>query len=1279
MAQPVWITPVGSIGVIPVGVFYQTILLAEDPDQGELYYEVIAGRLPDGIQCATNGLISGTPDALASLQGIPLPVGRDTTSKFTVRAYSETLPRRFADRTFSLTISVAPGPLWTTPAGSIGSYYDSDEVDFQFQFTESYAPNTTVVDLYAGQLPGGLTLTPDGLLTGYIQPTPNANAIPGYDITAQSVKPYDFISQAQSLNFQFTLRVSDGKKTDIRTFTIFVYSRDQMQASDDVLIDNNTFIDASETTERAPFLTNASPSNLGIHRSSNNFAYQFVGEDYDTTAITYAISVNQGEGLPPGLTLDPVSGWYYGYIPDQGVTEVEYSFNITVYQSDYVNPRIVCTNTQSGTNRITCDGTGQLSVGQPMTFDNNFGGLIAGTTYHVASIVSENTALNQTVFTLTGAVLSTISGSVTADLVTECTATTTGTNEITCFSTEYLGVGQPIVFTGTAFGGVTAAAQTIYYVSEVTDPTHFKISSSPSLLSDVVLTNASGTMKANLIVASQAYPFTMTITGAVESEVTWITPSDLGAVANGSTSILKVEAVNRGGRTMAYRLKPGAGPLSTPPYVPGVYNQLPQGLELLPSGDIVGRVSFDTFALDLGATTFDQSFAINRNLASLGTTFDSTFTFTVNAYAPDTNQLLYQVGNVIVNDGGSGYSAINTPTIVFSSPTGASAVTAQVGNVVVNAGAITSVEVADPGLGYTTTATVSITQGFGGSGANLTAEMKVTGSRDAISVFKTFTVRVVREYNKPYQNLYIQAMPPPNDRALIRSLLDNEEIFVPEYIYRPDDPNFGKARQVVYYHAFGLEPDTLERYVSSLYENHYWKNLVLGQIETAQALDADGNVIYEVVYSRIIDNLLNDQGQSVSKVVPLPYAVVDPADGSTLITAVFPNSLTNMRNQVIDVVGQLANVLPAWMTSKQTNGRVLGFTPAWVIAYTQPGRSRQIAYYLQTYFGTQLNQVDFKVDRYVLDRVLSKNWDTETQHWTPESNMTTFDRFGTGNKVFIGKVSIATSLAYSDVNQRTPGYINSLGGLDGQIAFAAGDTIIFVKQQDYDGPPGSNYATVNDAWQKYSSPYSSGEYSPDGVGFDAATTVPGTYNITCTATNAITNAITCTSTGNLTVGGAVWFTGTTFGDIVTNTTYYVLDIIDGTNFTIADSSSSTTPRPLLTDSGAMVVNTATPRMAIYTIGFDDNGLVTLTLTKQPTPNNYVQIVRGNFYRTAFLYYPTSPGDGLTEISWLFLQTVVTTETTFDANSLQFIAPVDMYDPTDTYDKYLVFPKSNILV
>jgi len=1219
MTQPVWITPAGSLGVIPVGVFFQLVLQGELPGTpgAEIYYSIIAGRLPDGIQCSANGVISGTPDAVASLQGVPLEVGRDTTSKFTVRIYPEEDPTNIRDRTFTITIAVIPEPVWVTPAGQVGQYYDSDPVDYQFLFTEVYTPDTTVITLVAGALPGGLHLSLDGLLTGYIQPSQNLDAVAGYDISSQDSDPYDFLSQSISKNYQFTLQVSNGHASSLRQFEIFVYSRSQMQASDAVLIDNTTFVTADETPYQAPFLTNAIPSNLGTFRSSNYFAYQFVGEDYINQPITYAISVNQGAGFAPGLTLDPTSGWYYGYIPDQGTTETEYSFNVVVYQNEYITPTVSITRTQTSGNVTANYITNQLQQGQPIRLVSDFGGLTAGTLYYIDSIVSEtadwNNTLDQiisynTVFTVIRAdssvpTLTNATGLVEATRVIECTTTTSGTNRISCSSTATLGVGQPLIFTGTAFGGITAAAQTIYYVIEIVSPNEFKVSDHPystsSVNTSVTLTTAAGSMIANMILASEAYPFSMTITGAVDAEVTWDSPDDLGNIINGSISMLKVQATNRGGRTMKYRLKSGA------------YNALPQGLQLLPSGDIVGRVSFDTFALDLGATTFDQSFAINRNLASLGTTFDQTYVFTVNAYAEDTNQTIYEVASIQVTNGGSGYSSINKPTIAIGAPVGASAVPAVAGLVTVSGGTgpITEVLLSENGNGYTSAPTVTITQGFGGSGANLTAVMAATGSQDVISVFKTFNIKVIREYNRPYQNLYVRAMPPPNDRALIRNLLDNEEIFPPEYLYRSDDVNFGKSNQVTYAHAFGLAPDTLERYVASLYENHYWKNLILGEIATAQAIDpVTGDVVYEVVYSKIIDNLVNAAGESVNKIVTLPYAIVDPADGSTIITSVYPNSLVNMRNQVIDVVGQISTKLPLWMTSKQTNGRVLGFTPAWVIAYVNPGRAKEVAYFIQTYFAQQLNSVDFKVDRYILDRMLSKNWDTDGQHWAPRPpTLTTFDRFGTGDKLFIGTVNICTSLAWSDVNNRTLDYINDLGGLDGVIDNVEGKTIIFAKQESYDGPPGSNYPTTNAAWQTWEAPFGGVSGIPDTyfdtLGLDYSTTVPGS------------------------------------------------------DFSTLDE-----------------------RMAIYTININTlSGCLNLTLTTQTQIDDYVQVLQGNFYRSAFLYYPTTPGEGLSVISWLFLLTVVTAETVFDYNSLKFIAPVDMYNPTDTYDKYLVFPKSNILV
>ena len=1286
MTQPVWITSAGSLGVIPEGIFYQQTLLATsgalftvnctatsstnnvitcNSTAGmyadlnveftgnvfggiqlgvryfvlavissteftiattefsttpvalttatgsmagavaqHVYYRLIAGTLPAGIQCSDNGLIVGVPEAVASLQGVPFQVNRNVTSKFTIRAYTQNLVNgvlvldQIRDRTFELTVTGNNVPEFTAPPGSfasnnsatfvgsisgyeltvssvtsgtlylgmvirgtgvaqgttingfgtgtggtgtytvdisqavggvdmtawIGVYYDGDKVDLQFEYTNTDPNEDVVIRVVSGQIPPGLTLSPTGLLSGYIEPAGSITNVPGYDETPISTLPFDFIVSAISKNYQFTLEASDGKSSTLRTFTIYVYNRNDNTADTTTITADNTFVTADEGTDRNPFLVNALPSSLGTVRADNYFAYQFRGDDYDTVDLTYSISVNEGIGLPPGLVLDPTTGWYYGYIPDQGLTEVTYSFNIQVSQTE--NP----------------------------------------------------------------------------------TAT------------------------------------------------------------------------------SQLYPFTLTVTGVSNNEVTWLTPSNLGAIENGSTSILKVEAENIGGRALSYRLKSGA------------YNQLPQGLTLLESGEIAGRTTFNTFAVDLGFTTFD---ATQSNITGISeTTFDSTFTFTVNAYASDATQNLYTVSSINVVDGGTGYSTVTPPTIEFSSPIGATAVQAVAGAVTIVGGAITGVALVDGGAGYTGPATITITQGFGGVGAVLEPTMLATGVRDVISVFKTFTLRVIRAYNYPYQNLFCLAMPPPEDRATLAELLNNPEIFVPEYIYRSDDPNFGVSTQVKYEHAYGLAPDTIDTYVSSLYLNHYWKNLILGSIETAQALDANGNVVYEVVYSKIIDNLVNAAGASVAKIVNLPYAIIDPADGSTVITQVYPNSLVDMRDQVIDVVGQISTKLPLWMTSKQANGSVLGFTPAWVICYANPGRSNQIAYYIQQYFGKALNIIDFGVDRYVLDRTLSENWDTETQQWTPKGSLTTFDFYNTTGYVDLGTVECATNLAYNDISYRTIDEINALGGIDGQtwiytagqqppvdtkVVIRNGTKLIFVNQENY-----GNYSTVDDAWQQYTALYDEYGFSPQvtGENYDAAYTIPGGFTVQCTATTASSDRITCTDTSSMTVGDIIWFTGTTFGDVTAfgnnNQIYYIYDIPNGTQFRIAETTDAGSPLQLSNDTGNMTGNWGDYRMGIWEVSITgvDNNIVSLSLLQQTSPNDFLRVTQGQQYNTAQLYRPTTPGPALTLINWqplLSTVTVIGNETTFDQASMQFIAPVDMYNTSDALDKYLVFPKSNILV
>jgi hypothetical protein len=749
MAQPVWVTPAGSLGTVAEGVFFQVPLIALEPDIGdEVRYQLIAGQLPAGVQCAPNGTITGIPEAVYTVQGVPENVSRDVTSKFAIRAYTEReiggirVINRLADRTFTLTVSGQNAPEFLTPAGSLGMFYDATVVSgIQVEISDSDPDDSVVVAVAAGSLPPGLTLSSSGLITGFTESIVPNSAQSGYSREGQGFDQYAFDFGTNNVNktYEFVLRVTDGKSGNLRSYSITILNRASLTADTVEFSADNTFITADGSPVVAPILRTPQGS-IGRVRSDNFYAFKFDAYSSTGAEIRYEINLGAGIGfspatlnfttgcfdresfdqqafiLPPGLVLDPVTGWLWGYIPDSGLTEYTYDFAVRVYQAD-----------------------------------------------------------------------------------------------------------------------------------------------APDIISDY-------------------YYYSITIVGAVDTGITWITPEHVGTIDTGAVSTLSVRATVDTGAVLQYRLKPGST------------SSLPQGLTLLPSGNISGRVSFNTFVVDGGQTTFDlQKYGNVKQ-----TTFDKTFRFVIEAFS----------------------------------------------------------------------------------------------STVQIDIFKEFYITIGHVYDQPYENLYIQAMADENSRALVNGLLQNQDIIPDKLLYRSDDMYFGRANSVVYDHAFGLSSATLTQYVESLQHNHYRKNLVLGSIKTARALDDQGQVMYEVVYSQIIDNLLNEHGESVSQQVVLPYAV---AYGEETDGIVYPNSLINMRTQVIDTVGQISNVLPKWMTSKQSNGQILGFVPAWVIAYTVPGAAAQIAYNIQTQFGTQLNRVDFEVDRYELDRLLSKNWDPVTQSWEPAPAATTFD------------------------------------------------------------------------------------------------------------------------------------------------------------------------------------------------------------------------------------------------------------------------------------------------
>jgi hypothetical protein len=174
----------------------------------------------------------------------------------------------------------------------------------------------------------------------------------------------------------------------------------------------------------------------------------------------------------------------------------------------------------------------------------------------------------------------------------------------------------------------------------------------------------------------------------------------------------------------------------------------------------------------------------------------------------------------------------------------------------------------------------------------------------------------------------------------------------------------------------------------------------------------------------------------------------------------------------------------------------------------------------------------------------------------------------------------------------------------------------------------------------------------------------------------------------MSAGDAIWFNGDDLSGLVTGTTdamsgiitaFNILSVDDLTHFTLEDPANPGTAYPLSTATGQMTALFNNQRMGIWLISVDNDDLVTLTLSQQTGLNQFVTVQQGVQYNGTQQYFPGSPPPGLTRVTWTTVYESAGNQTIFDEGSVAWIEPVDMYDPTDTYDKYLVFPKANILV
>jgi hypothetical protein len=534
-----------------------------------------------------------------------------------------------------------------------------------------------------------------------------------------------------------------------------------------------------------------------------------------------------------------------------------------------------------------------------------------------------------------------------------------------------------------------------------------------------------------------------------------------------------------------------------------------------------------------------------------------------------------------------------------------------------------------------------------------------------ISSDKEFTIRI-KDYNtSPYENVYLKALPSPVQRGEFTSLLSDSNIFPPELIYRPTDPWFGKAKDIKFLFAAGMNPNYAKEYVLAMGKHHYNKRISLGEVKTAVALDANYNVRYEVVYVEVVDT-----AEKAAYIIDRTSQVSDPYR-SLPFTVVYPDSLDNMKQELTALGYANRGAMPDWMLNQQADGRVLGFTRGVVLAYTVPGASKLIAYRLQnSEIPFNFNNIDFEIDRYQLDHLLSKTYDI-ADHKFNQSRETTFDRLVPvgglhpyAGSAFTAKVAYeaavatgldpvtqadiiqglvdsavmampqiavdyAVSLPFDQINGRPISYILQNGGLDGVGAIKEGQYLVFAKQENF------HLAAEKSVIVK--DPFSVNNF--DHLGFDSGI-VPQEFDSMNDGWNMEYGLY----------GTTTW----------SETPYAPTSVVPGY-------------------AAKILAGTVNQRAGIWKVHLNADGIVTLEFIIETNVNEYVQVMNGATHGDTKLYYDPVVHVNATVPAFSILSDKLnnTQHTTrFDMGATRFFNDVDMYAAPETDDVYIKFPKFN---
>ena len=1068
----VWNTVSGSIGVFAENssINYQ-FTATKSQSSNTVQYTLLNGTLPIGTVTPV------TLDSTGLLTGIPNSEIQSSTYNFSIRAveYNGLTQVGFKDRTFSITIDIStPIPEFTTPSGILFSADDSTWQSYQLQYVDQDPNSPILIQVVLGSLPPGLEINSTGLIRGYPNIPPSA-----------------------SVTYEFTLEISSINGRSTTSYSITINNQGSTGRAPVILnTEPLSFVISNDDPYKSYYLTSDS---LGDYPENTEFNFKIIGYNFDgqETDLTYVFN-----GPSIGLTYDAQTGWISGLLPTIGLNVITYNFTVYVFKTSdptLISKTLFLSMTVIGNSitEITWISSGDLGVINNGAISDLSVEAMGGTGLDINyRIVGSQIQSNLKTISNSGIEFSSfgdqgafVTGSVNGLTWTNQTPinsnisffyfTSSVYNGSTTVVVGYNQVGGSIIgqVTDSTYGYTPSAVTTGYPLRKIIYVDFYNLYIAVGDNGSITTTNSP-----NNWTSIQTTPTISNLNGVCYSNETF--GLRYVAVGDNGTILTSNNAITWTSRTSGTTLSLRSVIFDEDKFI--IVGDL--GIILTSINGIVWTVpqvygnNYNFKALATGGTLLDdnirtvavgddgviiESFNNGVNWFQV-TNVISTSNITDIIYDDNTNSfyMVGDVGTILVynNDPlNANYNNLSSPTLDSFPPN----------LTLLSSGDISgrlAFESTDSVQDQDVTRTYSLTiQAF-------------YPAFPQINSIKTFTLTTLQKFYLPYDTVYIKALPSINDRSKLNYLLVNDQIIPPEYIYRADDTYFGKSTSVIYDHIYGVpsiaRDDFFTDYVDAVQINHYWRNITLGEIKVAVARDSANNIIYEVVYSAIQDNLVNSAGQSISKEIVWPRTInlnlnnwvdsltniytsytydnsspivknyISSLNSTTLILdsitdievgmvmtapanftvtndiydappivvsiddqtssivvnvaqtlttnqqvlfnnplvtsltpgtaqTLYPNSLSNMRQQIYDSLGQIndQSLLPTWMVSQQLDGSIPGFTPSWVICYAKVGFGEIIKNNIETLWPYKLNEIDFQLDRFEVDRSKTYNYD----------------------------------------------------------------------------------------------------------------------------------------------------------------------------------------------------------------------------------------------------------------------------------------------------------------